>query len=67
MYVLVVKTPALVTLSDFTVAITTVNRPITARFKWYFGVFAALGTCHRKHLTSGPVAAAAAAAAAITL
>jgi len=47
----------LITLSDFTVAIATVNRPITTRFKGDFGVLAAFGTRHRKHLASGPVAA----------
>ena len=43
--------------SVFSVAITTVNRLITAWFKRYFGIFATIGTCHRKHLASGPVAA----------
>ena len=47
---------ALSTQSDFTVAIATVDRPITARFKGYFGILAALGACCGKHLAWGPVA-----------
>ena len=42
--------------SDFAVAIATIHRPITARFKGYFGILAALGTCYGKHLASGSVA-----------
>ena len=44
--------------SDFTVALATIHRLITARFKGYFGVFAALGAYCRKHLAWGPVAVA---------
>ena len=42
--------------SNFAVAITTVNRPITARFKGYFCVLAALCAYRRIHLASGPIA-----------
>ena len=45
------------TWSDFSVAIATVHWPVTARFKRYFGVLAALGACRGKHLASGSVAA----------
>jgi hypothetical protein len=51
------NTPALSVLSDFAVAIATVNRFITAGFEWYLGLFAALGTCCREHLALEPVAA----------
>jgi hypothetical protein len=44
-------------LSDFAVAIATVNRFITAGFEWYLGIFAALGTYCREHLALEPVAA----------
>tara|TARA_B100000315_G_C14268778_1_gene447672 strand:- start:240 stop:545 length:306 start_codon:yes stop_codon:yes gene_type:complete len=52
-YALRFHTPTLPTKSKFTVAITAVNRPITARFKRYFGVLAALATSHGEHLASG--------------
>ena len=42
------------------VAIAAVNRPVTARFKGYFGGFATLGACHREHLTFSPVVTASA-------
>jgi len=51
-------TLALSTYSDFAVAIATVNRLITARFKGYFGSLAALGAYCGKHLASGSVALA---------
>ena len=51
------QTPALSTRSDSTIAIATVNGPVTARFEGYFGILTTFGTRHRKHLTSGPVAA----------
>ena len=54
MYVLKFR-PALPVKPDFTVAIATVNRPITARFKGYFGFLAAPGTNRREHLTSRTV------------
>ena len=56
MYVLNVK-PALSAQSDFTVAIATVHRLITARFKGYFGILAALSAYGGKHLASGSIAA----------
>ncbi len=49
--------PVLPARSDFAVAITTVNRLITAWFKRYFGVFAALGACYGKHLAWGSITA----------
>jgi hypothetical protein len=49
--------PALPIQSGFTIALAAVYQLITARFKGYFGVLAALGTCRGKHLASGPVAA----------
>ena len=61
------QTSVLLTQSGFTVAITTVNWLVTARFKGYFGGFTALGACHGEHLasgTAGPVATATAATAA---
>ena len=48
--------PALSTQSDFTVAISTIDRPAIGRLKRHFGVFAALGTYGRKHLAWEPVA-----------
>ena len=42
--------------SDFTVAIATVHRLVTAGFKGYLSILAALGTFYREHLASGPVA-----------
>ena len=46
------QTPVLPSQSDFAVAITTVNRSITAWFEGYFGFLAALGACRRKHLAA---------------
>jgi len=40
--------------SDFTVAITTVYRTISAGLEWYFGVFATLGAYCREHRALGP-------------
>jgi len=51
------QTPVLPSRSDFAVAITTVNRPITARFEGYFGFLAALGACRGKHLAAEAVTA----------
>jgi hypothetical protein len=51
-----VKT-ALSTQSDFTVAIATIHRLITARFKGYFAFFAALRAYCGKHLASESIAA----------
>jgi hypothetical protein len=55
MYALKVK-PALSTQSDFTVAIATVHRSVTARFKGYLGVFAAVSAYRGKHFASGSIA-----------
>jgi len=49
---------SLSTRSHFTVAIVTVNRPVIAWFKGYFGVFATLSTYHREHLARGSIAVA---------
>ena len=54
MYALKTK-PALSAGSDFTVAIATVHRLITARFKGHFGIFTALGAFYREHLPLWPV------------
>jgi hypothetical protein len=54
---LVSQTPDLAIRFDFAVAVGAVNRPVAARFKGYFRVFAALGTYRRKHLPSGSEAA----------
>ena len=48
--------PALSTQSDFTVAISTIDRPAIGRLKRHFGVLAALGAYGRKHLAWEPVA-----------
>jgi hypothetical protein len=56
MYVLKFKI-ALSIQAGFIVAITAIYRLITARFKGYFGILAALGACCGKHLASGSVAA----------
>jgi len=44
--------------SDFTVAIATVHRLITTRFKGYLGILAALGAFCREHLPLGSIARA---------
>jgi hypothetical protein len=44
--------------SDFTVAIATVHRSVTAGFKGYLGILTALGTFCREHLPLGSVARA---------
>jgi len=44
--------------SDFTVAIATVHRFVTAGFKGYLSILAALGTFYREHLPLGSVARA---------
>ena len=49
--------PVLSTQSDFTVALTTIDRSTITRLKRYFGVFAALGAYCRKHLASGAIVA----------
>jgi len=56
MYVLDAK-PALTASSYFTEAIATVNWPVTAWFKGYFGILATLGAYCRKHLAPGSIAA----------
>jgi hypothetical protein len=50
--------PALSAGSNFTVAIATVHRFITAGFKWYLGILAALSAFYREHLPLRPVARA---------
>jgi hypothetical protein len=50
--------PALSADCDFAVTIATIDRPAITRLKRYFGVFAAVGACCRKHLAWGPVAVA---------
>src|SRR4030042_2269078 len=57
MYALNVK-PALSASSDFTVAIATVHRFVTVRFKGYLGILTTLGTFYREHLPLGSVARA---------
>ena len=47
--------PALFADSDFTLAITTVQRFVSAGFKRHLGIFAALGTFYRGHLPLDPV------------
>jgi hypothetical protein len=44
--------PILSRCSDLIVAIATIYRPITARFKRYFGVLTTLGALYREHLTT---------------
>lgn len=56
LYVLILL---LSTRSDFAIAIAAVNGLITARFKWDFGAFAALGTGRGEHLAWGSVTAVA--------
>src|SRR4030042_5737448 len=58
MYALKAK-PALSAGSDFTVAIATVHRLVTAGFKRYLGILAALGAFYREHLTTLSIARAA--------
>jgi len=57
MYALKVK-PALSAWSDFTVAIATVHRFVTAGFKGYLSILTALGAFYREHLPLGSVARA---------
>ncbi len=40
----------------FIIAISAINRLITARFKGYFGILAAISTCYGKHLAWAPIA-----------
>jgi len=56
MYVLNAKL-ALPASSYFTEAIATVNWPVTAWFKGYFGILATLGAYCGEHLASGSIAA----------
>ena len=49
--------PALSTRSDCTVAIATIHRFVTTRFKGYFGSLAALSASYGIHLASGAIAA----------
>jgi hypothetical protein len=56
MYVLNAKL-ALPASSYFTIAVPTVNWPVTAWFKGYFGILATLSAYCRKHLASGSIAA----------
>ena len=49
---------ALSTHFNLVVAIATINRSTTARFKGYFSVFATLRALYGKHLASGPIAVA---------
>ncbi len=49
---------ALSALSDFTVALTTINWSTFAGLKRHFGVFAALGAYRGEHLASRPIAEA---------
>ena len=51
--------PALSAGSDFTVAIAAVDRLITAGFKGYLSILAALGSFYREHLARGSVIAVA--------
>ena len=55
MYVLNVKL-ALSASSDFTIAVATVNWPVTTWFKGYFGILTTLSAYCRKHLASVSVA-----------
>jgi hypothetical protein len=41
--------------SDFSVAITTVHRPVTSRFERNLGILTTLGTCCGEHLAGSPV------------
>jgi hypothetical protein len=50
-YALTIK-PILSRCSDLIVAIATIYRSITTRFKGYFGVPTTLGTLYREHLTT---------------
>jgi hypothetical protein len=43
--------------SYFTIAVATVNWPVTTWFKGYFGILATLGAYCRKHLAPGSIAA----------
>jgi hypothetical protein len=52
-----VQNPVLPSQSDFAVAITTVDWPITARFKRYLGFLAALSAYRGKHLAAEAVTA----------
>ncbi len=49
--------PGLSTYSDFTVAVTTIDRPAIARLKGHCSVLATFGAFCRKHLALGSVAA----------
>ena len=44
--------------SDFAVAVAAIHWSATARFEWYFSVFAALGAFYWEHLAWGTVAIA---------
>ncbi len=57
MYLVGGQPPVLPGHSDFTVAIATIDRPITARFEGYLGVLATLSAFCGKHLASGAVLA----------
>ena len=59
--------PALPGYFDFTVAIATIHRPATARFKGYFGVFTTLGASQGEHLAYRSVAVIAIAVATVSV